>query len=128
MPNHALFYTDNSTDGGIQAARDFLKLEERPDVVFCDSDAIALGALYAFYQAGIRIPKDLSVLSIGLHHSSTSKCSIPPLTVSEVPLTQMAEGCMDYVVRALTDRSYAADPEPVHVELETKIIVRESFQ
>jgi len=28
----------------------------------------------------------------------------------------------------LTDKSYAADPEPVHVELETKIIVRESFQ
>lgn len=128
MPNHALFYTDNSTDGGIQAARDFLKLEERPDVVFCDSDAIALGALYAFYQAGVRIPKDLSVISIGLYHSSTSKCSIPPLTVSEVPLTQMAEGCMDYVIRALTDKSYAADPEPVHVELETKIIVRESFQ
>lgn len=74
------------------------------------------------------IPKDLSVLSIGLHHSSTSKCSIPPLTVSEVPLTQMAEGCMDYVVRALTDQSYAANSEPVHVELETQIIVRESFQ
>ena len=112
MPNHALFYTDNSTDGGIQAVAEFLKL----------------GALYAFYQAGVRIPKDLSVISIGLHHSSTSKCSIPPLTVSEVPLTQMAEGCMDYVIRALTDKSYAADPEPVHVELETKIIVRESFQ
>ena len=128
MPNHALFYTDNSTDGGIQAAAEFLKLSERPDVVFCDSDSIALGALYAFYQAGVRIPKDLSVISIGLHHSSTSKCSIPPLTVSEVPLTQMAEGCMDYVIRALTDKSYAADPEPVHVELETKIIVRESFQ
>lgn len=128
MPNHALFYTDNSTDGGIQAAAEFLKLSERPDVVFCDSDSIALGALYVFYQAGVRIPKDLSVISIGLHHSSTSKCSIPPLTVSEVPLTQMAEGCMDYVIRALTDKSYAADPEPVHVELETKIIVRESFQ
>lgn len=128
MPNHALFYTDNSTDGGIQAAAEFLKLSERPDVVFCDSDSIALGALYTFYQAGVRIPKDLSVISIGLHHSSTSKCSIPPLTVSEVPLTQMAEGCMDYVIRALTDKSYAADPEPLHVELETKIIVRESFQ
>lgn len=129
MPNHALFYTDNSIDGGIQAANEFLKLSQRPEVVFCDSDSIALGALYAFYKAGVCIPKDLSVVSIGLHHSSTSKCSIPPLTVSEVPLVQMAEGCMDYVVRTLTDKTYTnVASAPVHIELETKIIVRESFK
>lgn len=123
LPNHALIYTEDSTDGGINAAKDFIRLSSKPDVVFCDSDSIALGALYEFHRAGIQIPKDLSIISIGLNNSSTTSCSIPPLTVSEVPLRQMAESCMDLIGRVISSKS----PEPVHVELETGIVMRESF-
>lgn len=123
IPNDAVFFSENSPAGGTQSASDFLKLVQKPDVIFCDSDAIALGALHAFHKAGIRIPEDFSLIAVGLHNSSATQWSIPTLTVSEVPLREMAQACMDHVIRILTQ----SDSEAKHLELETSIIFRESF-
>lgn len=126
MPNHALFYTDGTIEGGMQTASDFLKLSEYPDVVFCEMDSIALGVLYQFHKSGIRIPEDISVISVGLNHSSVTKCCIPPLTVSEVPLTQIAKVCMDVATEKLTSDNISN--EPAHIQLSTRIILRESLK
>lgn len=124
LPNHALIYTDNSTDGGIRAAQTYLALARQPEVVFCDSDLIALGALYAFYQAGVRIPEDLPLVSIG-HRNPACQCSIPPLTMAEIPLSEMAEGCMDAVTELLLNPS--SRDTLIQRELPTEITMRESF-
>lgn len=126
MPNRALFYTDGSIDGGIEAANEFFKLSERPEVVFCEVDSIALGALYQFHEQGVRIPEDLAVISVGMHHSATTKCCIPPLTVSEVPLSQMAKVCTDVAIEKLTSSDIVN--EPAHIQLNTRIILRESLK
>lgn len=124
LPNDALFYTQNSIDGGIETAKKFLRLSTRPDVIFCDSDAIALGTLYYFHQTGIKVPEHVSVVSIGMYHSSTTRCSIPPLTVSEVPLQQMAAGCIECLMEILTKKS----THPIQRQLETSILERASLK
>lgn len=123
LPNRSLFFTSDSTEGGIQAARDLIRVPQKPDVLFCDSDSIALGALYAFHEAGIRIPEDLSVVCISMNNSSIISCSIPALTASEVPLKKISQVCMDQIGEILR----TGNKEPVHIELETEIVLRESF-
>jgi LacI family transcriptional regulator len=45
--------------------RELLKLEPRPDGVFCYNDPTAMGAMRAILDAGLRIPEDVAVVGCG---------------------------------------------------------------
>jgi LacI family transcriptional regulator len=55
-----------------------LRLAHRPTAILADTYAIALGALRAIYQAGLRIPDDISVVGYGA--SALAASFAPPLT------------------------------------------------
>jgi LacI family transcriptional regulator len=46
---------------GHQAGLELLKSPNRPDAVFAANDMMALGCLFAFTQAGLRVPDDIAV-------------------------------------------------------------------
>jgi LacI family transcriptional regulator len=54
--------TDIGPDGGYQAARQLLALPERPTALFCFRDLMAMGIYRAALEAGLDIPRDLSVV------------------------------------------------------------------
>ena len=45
---------------GFQAMQELLKLDSRPDAVFCYNDLTAIGAIEATLQAGLRVPEDIA--------------------------------------------------------------------
>jgi LacI family transcriptional regulator len=47
------------------AMRRLLALDSPPDAVFCYNDAVAMGALRAALEAGLRVPQDVAVLGCG---------------------------------------------------------------
>ena len=53
-------------------------------MIFCDSDAIALGALRAFHELGISVPKDAQLLSIGMLDPEDASYYLPSLSVVEI--------------------------------------------
>lgn len=66
-------------DDGYRAARSFLgQQDERVDAVFAGSDAIAMGAIRAFSEAGHAIPGD--ILVVGFDDSPGAALSDPELT------------------------------------------------
>jgi DNA-binding LacI/PurR family transcriptional regulator len=46
---------------GYQAASAMLELSPRPTALFVGNDVMAVGALGALREAGVRVPKDLAV-------------------------------------------------------------------
>jgi LacI family transcriptional regulator len=50
---------------GFQAMQELLKLDPRPDAVFCYNDLTAIGAIEATFQAGLRVPEDIAVIGCG---------------------------------------------------------------
>ncbi len=56
---------DRGDVSGYQAMRRLLALEPRPDGVFCYNDPIAMGALKAILEAGLRVPEDVAVVGCG---------------------------------------------------------------
>ena len=50
---------------GFQAMQELLKLNPRPDAVFCYNDLTAIGAIEATVQAGLRVPEDIAVIGCG---------------------------------------------------------------
>lgn len=56
---------DRGEPGGYEAAKKLLSGLERPDGIFCFNDPIALGAMRAILDAGLRIPEDIAVVGCG---------------------------------------------------------------
>lgn len=52
-------------EGGYEAARHLLSHKKRPDGIFCFNDPVALGAMRAILDAGLRIPDDVAVIGCG---------------------------------------------------------------
>jgi len=69
LPGHIVSIGSSGDDrgqpGGYEAARKLLTAEPRPDGIFCFNDPIALGAMRAILDAGLRIPEDIAVVGCG---------------------------------------------------------------
>jgi len=56
---------DRGEPGGYEAAKKLLRMKRIPDGIFCFNDPIALGAMRAILDAGLRIPEDIAVVGCG---------------------------------------------------------------
>lgn len=72
---------------GYRAAHRFLDRPEPPTAIFCASDVIALGAIAAAYERGLRVPEDLSI--VGFDDRLLASQAQPPLTTVALPLFEM---------------------------------------
>jgi LacI family transcriptional regulator len=60
-----------SSRHGAEAMRYLLKQRSRPDGVFCYNDPLAIGAMTAIVESGLRIPEDIAIIGCGnLHYDS----------------------------------------------------------
>jgi LacI family transcriptional regulator len=71
-------------ESGYEAMRRLLETDPQPDGVFCFNDPIAIGAMKAILEAGLRIPADIKVVGAGnLHYADFLK--VPLTTVDQNP-------------------------------------------
>ncbi len=76
----ACHYADFTSAGGYQAAQALLRLPaaSRPDALFCCNDLMAIGALRAAAESGLRVPQELAV--VGFDDIDLASFVHPPLT------------------------------------------------
>jgi len=75
---------DFTEAGGYHAMQKLLP--QRPRAVFAHSDAIALGALRAIREAGLRVPEDIAV--VGFDDMAIAARAEPPLTTVRQPIAR----------------------------------------
>jgi LacI family transcriptional regulator len=51
-------------ESGMEAAKYFLGMAKRPTAIFSATDEMAIGAIHAIQDAGLRVPEDISLISI----------------------------------------------------------------
>ncbi len=78
--------------GGRDATRQLLAAKTRPTALFCANDEMAMGALHELKQAGLSIPRDISV--IGFDDMQFSEVADPPLTTVAQPAEEIGERSM----------------------------------
>jgi LacI family transcriptional regulator len=105
---------------GRDAAENLLALPEPPTAIFAFNDNIAIGALQAARGRGLRVPEDLSV--VGFDDVEHATIVTPTLTTVRQPLAEMGRTGVSLLTRLLERQRF----ETLHVELATRLVVRES--
>lgn len=107
-------------EGGVAAARELLRLPERPTAIFAANDLQAMGVYEAARQEGLQIPADLSV--VGFDDLPFAQWAGPPLTTVRQPLRQMGVVAAELVLSMAAGKH----PDQERVELATTLVVRAS--
>jgi DNA-binding LacI/PurR family transcriptional regulator len=92
----------------------------RPDAAFCFSDELALGALRAVVDAGLRVPEDIAL--VGFDDVEDGRFAVPRLTT----VAPDKEGIARLALQSLRDR-LAGDESPARViTAPHRLVVRQS--
>ncbi|MBS2964756.1 LacI family DNA-binding transcriptional regulator [Actinocrinis puniceicyclus] len=107
-------------EDGYAAACTLLARPDRPSAIFAGNDLQALGVYRAARVAGLRIPRDLSV--VGFDDLPIVAWADPPLTTVHQPLTEMAMAATELALAL----GRGEEPAQVGVEIATTLTVRDS--
>ena len=78
---------------GFDATLSLMKAARPPTAIFCANDLMALGALEAVKQLGLRVPEDVSIM--GYDDQEISRHTHPPLTTMVLPNYEMGRAAVD---------------------------------
>ncbi len=106
---------------GYRAGQALLAAGTLPDAVFAANDMMALGCLYAFTQAGIRVPADIALA--GFDDIPLARFVHPSLTTVRVSIAELGGQAMARLLQSI-DRPDAEDR--LRQTLVPSLIVRDS--
>ncbi|HUT21081.1 MAG TPA: LacI family DNA-binding transcriptional regulator [Anaerolineae bacterium] len=110
-----------SLASGYEMAGQVLATFPRPSAVFAVNNSIAIGALRALRQAGLRVPEDMSVVSFD---DLTSELVIEPfLTIADQPAHEMGQRAAELLLARLSGTAPDGYQEVV---LPVKVTIRSS--
>ena len=107
---------------GHAAGQALLAAAQRPQAVFAANDMMALGCLFAFNQAGVRVPDEIALA--GFDDIPLARYVVPSLTTMRVNIAELGAHAM----RVLLDLYGGQDVRGRLVPLVPELIVRESSE
>jgi LacI family transcriptional regulator len=121
LPERALeIESDFEIEGGQRAAAELLDAASPPTAIFAFNDNLAVGAMQAARERGLRLPEDLSI--VGFDDAGLAPFVTPPMTTVRQPLAEMGRIAVSLLSRLIERRTV----EALRVELATQLIVRGS--
>lgn len=112
---------DFSSESGYKLMKEALKNKLRAEVYFCENDSIAIGALRAIHEKGIKIPEEIGL--IGFNDNQTSQYTFPQLSSVHVYKEFMGEQALRILIDKIDGRIV-----PIKIIIPTKIIIRQSLK
>lgn len=106
--------------GGSEAMRRLLDLPQPPTAIFAVNDLAAIGAMQTIEDAGLQIPRDISV--VGFNDLSTVFGGTLMLTTVRLPLHGMGKAAAARLLAQIAGE--AVSPEPVVIPVE--LVIRQS--
>ncbi|TCL61873.1 LacI family transcriptional regulator [Hydrogenispora ethanolica] len=109
-----------TSDASYQRMKQLLHQEQLPTAFFCANDTVAIGAMRAAREAGLRIPEDLSL--VGIDDIEMAAYVTPALTTIRVPKEELGK----FAAKILIDRIEGGHTLPVRLDIPFELVVRES--
>lgn len=117
-PEH-VYIGEWSTASGYDIMNQILSKADRPTACFFANDPMAIGALRALHEHGVKVPEAMAV--IGFDDIDVSAYVNPPLTTVKVYPDQIGRTALQLLIERFEGREI-----PIHAVVGTSLIVRES--
>jgi LacI family transcriptional regulator len=111
---------DFTEPSGYAAVARLLELRPRPTAIFAANDNMAIGAMSALSQAGLRVPEDMAI--VGFDDIAMARYLNPPLTTVNVDLLDLGARA----VQRLIDTRSGASTRLRHEVTPATLVVRRS--
>jgi LacI family transcriptional regulator len=112
--------SDFTASGGHRAMVELLSMPLRPTAVFATNDLMALGAICAASQAGLSVPRDISI--VGFDDIALAAYTTPPLTTVAQPMHELGR----LAAKVLIDRVEERDRPGRREILDPSMRIRQS--
>ncbi|HRI79246.1 MAG TPA: LacI family DNA-binding transcriptional regulator [Cyclobacteriaceae bacterium] len=113
-----------SQEEGQKVTKKLLALPQPPDAIFTNNDPMAIGAMMAIKEKGLKIPQDIGV--VGFSNWSLGALIDPTLTSVDQPGFEMGQEAARLLIRQIEAGDKDQEPQPETKVLKTKLIIRES--
>ncbi len=111
---------DWEIEGGYKAAQALLRLENRPTAIFAANDLMALGAIYAFQDAGLRVPGDMCI--VGYDNRDFTWIVRPRITTVVMPVYEMGKVAAEMLLKQISGETRDVE----EVKIKGELIVRDT--
>ncbi len=111
---------DFHAPSGYSAAMLLLQQTPRPTAIFVCNDMMAIGAMRAAAQLGLRVPEDIAI--VGFDDIQLASYTNPSLTTVAQPKQEIGQLAVKLLFERMSDPSLP----PRHTILSTQLIIRES--
>lgn len=113
-----------SQEEGFLVTKKLLAMSQPPDAIFANNDPMAVGAMLAIKEKGLRIPQDVGL--VGFSNWSIGSLIEPSLTTVDQPGFEMGQEAARLLIRQIEMGDKDQEPQPEMKILKTKLIVRDS--
>ncbi len=115
-----IMYGDYFAQSGYDAVKNELEKGKKFTALFSANDQMAIGAIKAIKESGLRVPEDIAV--IGVDGIYVTTLIDPPLTTVELPRYELGYRACDMLVEMLHEK----EPQGQHITLDGKLVIRKS--
>lgn len=117
-----IYRGDFSSASGYELAKEMLSKPDHPSALFVASDSIAIGVLRTLHEVGIKIPDDITLISV--NDIPTARFTLPPLSTVRIHSEMMGiQG-----VNLLLEKARDGRALPLQVYVPSKLKLRGTTQ
>ena len=113
-------YGNFDEESGVVAIETLLELDNPPTAIFVASDMVAMGALRALHDRGLRVPEDIAL--VGFDDITAARFITPTLTTIHVPTFGLGWSAAELIIRIIEQDT----PDKTQILLDTKLVIRDS--
>lgn len=119
-PDH-IIYCDFNQQYAYVATQELLNMKKRPDAIFTISDRMAIGAMLAIKEKGLRMPHDIGL--VGFNNEPVISLLTPGISSVDQPCFELGKVAAKLFIETM---HHSDDMSHVEEVLKPKLIIRES--
>lgn len=118
-----IVYCDFDQHYAYLATQELLNMKKRPDAIFTISDRMAIGAMLAIKEKGLRMPQDIGL--VGFNNEPVTSLVTPGISSVDQPAFELGKIAAKLFIETMHHENDMSGVEEI---LKPKLIVRESSQ
>jgi DNA-binding LacI/PurR family transcriptional regulator len=120
--NDLIIHCDFNQDYAYVATQELLAGKKKPDAIFTISDRMAIGAMLAIKERGLRMPQDIGL--VGFNNEPFTNLVTPRISSVDQPSFELGK----IAAKLFIERVHNSDMDHVEEILKPKLCIRESSQ